>query len=97
VEVSIAFTGAPDGDDGPFVVGRSAEWLALAHRIRGRSALAELIETGTFHGTDALSRELARLPAGPVADRLRELVGLGHPEETAVIMDPNASEDDEDE
>ncbi len=94
MEVSVVFTGAPDGDNGPFYLGRSAELLALDRRVKRRGALAELIASGTFHGTDALARELAKLPADPLTDLLKELVGVGHPDESATIVDPDAANDD---
>ncbi len=94
MEVHVVFTGAPDGDDGPFYLGRSAELLALDRRVSRRSAVAKLIESGTIQGTDTLARELAKLPPDPLADLLKELVGVGHPAESATIVHPDDYDDD---
>jgi hypothetical protein len=99
VGLSIQFTGAADGGDGPFPLASAngwalfAEWAAALPAAASRAVRA-LADAGEVTGTDALAAELAAAlaahpPENPaVADTARglaELVGGGDPGETATV------------
>jgi hypothetical protein len=98
MSLSIAFTGAPDGDDGPFDLVPSLAWNEFSAWVEtlpaGRfPALRALTTRGEVLGTDTLSAEVEEAASLPNADEavlavLSEIgrnLGAGDPEETATI------------
>jgi hypothetical protein len=104
VGLSITFSGAPDGGDGPFTLATASGWAAFAAWAGtlpdGESAaLRRLCDAGEVAGTDALSRELSaaltRHPPDSEAVRhtatdLLASVGVGDPAESAAVTDGDA-------
>lgn len=102
--VSISFRGASDGEDGPFDLCSVSAWAALGQWAESLPEdkypiLRELGDEGSAGPTDKLADEVEsamqdELPGG-VKGTLRffgELMGVGAPDEIAVITD----EDDND-
>lgn len=104
---SIYFTGAPDGGDGPFdlcCIGGWTQFIAWAESLTPASSFAairELTDAGAVTGTDALSEQLTTAlhdhpppeAVAATAEGLLELVGVGDPDETAVVTDGEGPDD----
>lgn len=99
--LSVTFTGAADGDDGPFALAPQSVWSAFAAWAESLpedefAAVRELALTGSAGGTDTLSAQLvAALESHPPAEAavagaartLSETLGVGDPGETATVAD----------
>jgi hypothetical protein len=99
VSLSITFNGAADGDDGPFHLASASEWKqfsqwALSLPVADFVSLHELAEEGATANSSQLSEQLDRALAqhppalqGTVelAERVRELLGIGDAEETVSV------------
>lgn len=92
--ISIQFTGAADGDDGPFEVANTDAWSRFQQwcsefRYPG---LKELAKDGTTKDTQELSFELKRaIQSSPrkvrlVMEELLHYVGVGDPKETIEVV-----------
>lgn len=99
--LSVHFTGAADGDDGPFDLSTArgwqlvAEWVATLPKADAPK-LRSLAALGRVRDTAALSAELAAAleshPPTSVAvratlDALAEVLGVGDRKETATVTD----------
>lgn len=91
--ISIQFTGAPDGDDGPFELTNNEMWSRFqAWAVeRGYPRLKELARDGSTEDTQDLAFELRRIDKVPrvvrlVAEELLHYVGAGDPEETVSVV-----------
>lgn len=92
----ITFTGALDGDDGPFQLASASGWAAFGKWVGATISqpIRELVTKGSMKGTDKLSAALESVankypPSGDVQDTLdglRELIGVGDPDETATVI-----------
>lgn len=98
MSVSIRFSGAADGDDGPFQLASASGWQAFARWVDGLPSgfteLRKLTETGTVKNTAELSDELLSAevtdfsPDKDIADtieQLQEVLGVGDPDEVATV------------
>jgi hypothetical protein len=96
--LSIRFTGATDGEDGPFDLVNTADWVSFVAWAETLPAadyplVRALAADGTAAPTYLLAEQLAAAveaspPAGgarAAADRIAKAMGIGDPEETAVI------------
>jgi hypothetical protein len=96
--LSIRFTGAPDGEDGPFDLVNAADWgsfVAWAESLPAADypQVRSLAADGTANPTYLLAEQLAAAveastpPGGAKAavDRIVVAMGVGDPNETAVI------------
>jgi hypothetical protein len=96
--LSIRFTGAPDGEDGPFDLASAGAWAAFGRWAESLPAadyplVRALADDGAAAPTYLLVEQLAAaVEAFPppnrvreTADRILKLVRVGDPEETAVI------------
>lgn len=96
--LSVTFTGAPDGGDGPFDLATATGWSLFAQWADALpadqfGAVRGLAETGVAKGTDRLSTELhdaltAKTPPPDVSHTALLLlgnIGVGDPDETATV------------
>lgn len=100
MSLSIQFTGAADGDDGPFSLASASAWTLFAEWVeqlpeKRSRVLRRLTDAGEAEDTSALAQELAaglkaRSPENPavadIAALLQELVGVGDAEETVTVL-----------
>ena len=94
MSLSILFTGASDGDDGPFFLASASEWALFGEWAEGlpsEYAAVKALADGEVKGTDELSRQLtaalaAHPPREPLPQGLLDL-GVGDPDETATVTD----------
>lgn len=96
MSLSVQFTGADDGDDGPFQLASAGGWKAFGEWEGCISCLPlqHFYSTGKFAGTDELAKLLqlqldAYPPSDDVAHTVEQfltLLGIGDEAETATVV-----------